>query len=50
MGILLKKAASPEVLNQAWKRLKTDKSIWEEGVSRQEMERNFVFHILKLAT
>jgi RNA-directed DNA polymerase len=49
MGILLKKAASPEVLNQAWKRLKTDKSIWEEGVSRQEMERNFVFHILKLA-
>ena len=49
MGTLLRKAASPEALNQAWKKLKTDKSVWDEGVSRQEMERNFVFHILKLA-
>ena len=49
MGHLLKKAASPEVLNQAWKRLKSDKSIWDHGISRYEMEKNFVLHITRLA-
>ncbi len=49
MGKLLKKAASPEVLNSAWKRLKNDKSVWNKGISRFEMEKNIVLHIIKLA-
>lgn len=49
MGDLLKKAASPEVLNASWKRLKNDKTVWSEGISKKEMERNFVFHITQLA-
>lgn len=49
MGDLLKKAASPAVLNQAWKRLKNDKSVWDQGISKKEMERDFVLHITRLA-
>ncbi len=49
MGDLLRKAASPAVLNQAWKRLKKDKTVWDQGISRQEMERDFVLHITRLA-
>ncbi|MDD4273324.1 MAG: reverse transcriptase domain-containing protein [Desulfobacter postgatei] len=49
MGDLLKKAASPEVLNASWKRLKSDNTVWAEGISKKEMEKNFVFHITQLA-
>lgn len=49
MGQLLEKAASPEVINFAWKRFSTDKAIWEQGLSRQEMERNLGYHLLKLS-
>ncbi|NWH03864.1 reverse transcriptase domain-containing protein [Desulfobacter latus] len=49
MGDLLKKAASPAVLNQAWKRLKNDKTVWDQGISKKEMERDFVLHITRLA-
>lgn len=49
MGELLKKAASPEVLNQAWKKLKKDKAMWSQGISRPEMEQNFVYHLTKLS-
>ena len=49
MSQLLKKAASPEVLNDSWKRLKNDKAMWSENISRKEMEKNIVFHLTKLA-
>lgn len=50
MGNLLRQAASPEVLNSAWKRLRGDKTVWANGISRTEMERNLVLHITTLAT
>ena len=49
MSKLLEKAASPEILNAAWKRFSNDKAIWATGLSRKEMESNFVFHLVKLA-
>lgn len=49
MGDLLRKAASPEILNLAWKKLKNDKSVWDEGISRNDMEKDMVFHIMKLS-
>jgi len=49
LGILLKQAASPEALNQAWKHLKNDKSVWAPGISKKEMEKDFVLHITTLA-
>jgi group II intron reverse transcriptase/maturase len=45
---LLKKASSPEVLNHAWKKVQNDKAIWQPGISRWEMEKDFVYHITKL--
>jgi RNA-directed DNA polymerase len=48
MGNLLKKAASPEVLNSAWKRLKNDKAVWTQSLSKKEMEKDFVLHITRL--
>lgn len=50
MGELLQKAASPNVLNSAWKHLKRDKSVWQQGLSRKEMEKNLVHYILQLAS
>lgn len=49
MGHLLEKAASPEVINKAWKRSKSDNAIWEPGLSRREMEWNLGFHLLRLS-
>lgn len=49
MGKLLKQAASPKVLNQAWKRHRNDKTVWSESVSRAEMEKDLAYHILQLA-
>ena len=49
MGHLLKKAASPESLNNAWKHLKNDKTVWTQIISKKEMEKNFVYHITRLA-
>lgn len=49
MGDLLKKAASPEVLNIAWKHLRNDKSVWIETMTRREMEKDLVYHITLLA-
>ena len=39
---------SPEVLDQAWRALSTDKAIWEIGLPRAEMERHLVLHLLGL--
>ena len=49
MSELLEKAASPEILNAAWKKFQNYKAIWTTGLSRKEMESNFVFHLVKLA-
>ena len=49
MSAILKQAASPQVLNQAWRKLHNDKAVWKPGLQRSEMERNLVFHILTLA-
>ncbi len=49
MGNLLRQAASPENLNLAWKKLKNDKTVWDHGISKTEMEKNFVLHITRLA-
>jgi len=49
MSSLLEQASSYEILNFAWKKLKNDKAIWSQNLSRQDMEKDFVFHILKLS-
>lgn len=49
MAHLLEKAASPQVLNDAWKRSRKDNAVWEPGLSRKEMERNLGYHLLRLS-
>ena len=49
MGELLVRAASPEVLNMAWKRLRNDNAVWQKGISRMGMDADMVYHFLKLA-
>lgn len=48
MGKLLHQAMSPATLNRAWKRLSTDKAIWAPGISRADMERDLLEHVLTL--
>ena len=49
MSHLLEKAASPEVLNAAWKRFKKDKAVWEPRLPKKEMEWNLGYHLLRLS-
>lgn len=49
MSKLIEKAASPEVMNAAWKRCSNNNTIWTNGVSRKQMESNQVYYLLKLA-
>jgi RNA-directed DNA polymerase len=49
MGKLLQQAASPENLNQAWRKFRNDKAFWAEGISRADMEPHFVYHMTKLS-
>jgi group II intron reverse transcriptase/maturase len=49
MGTLLEKAASPDMVSAAWKRFRNDKTVWERGISKKEMERNVGYHLLKLS-
>ena len=49
MSNLLEKAASPEILNAAWKRFRNDKAVWAPGLYRREMESNLVYHLVKLS-
>lgn len=39
---------SPEVMDEAWRALSTDKAIWELGLPRAEMERHLFLHLLRL--
>jgi RNA-directed DNA polymerase len=45
MGKYLEKAASPEVLNHAWRLLKKDRGLWVKGLPVAEMERNLIKHV-----
>ncbi len=49
MGKLLDRALAPEALNTAWKRLRNEKTVWQPGLARWEMEPNLVLHVLRLA-
>ena len=49
MGKLLSQAASPEILNRAWKKVRNDLAPWQAGISRKEMEKNLAFHLLRLS-
>ncbi|BCL60475.1 hypothetical protein DGMP_11680 [Desulfomarina profundi] len=49
MGKLLKDAASPQVLNHAWKRHKNDKTMWDESVPAVEMRNDLVYHMLQMS-
>ena len=49
MAQLLEKAASPDVINDAWKRFSRDKAVWQAGLCRNDMMSNIAFHLLKLS-
>ena len=46
---LLTKAASPDILNSAWKRSSRDKALWRPGLPRREMERDMAYHLVAMA-
>lgn len=48
MGERFERLLSPEVLDEAWRALSTDKAIWELGLPRAEMERHLLLHLLRL--
>ena len=48
MGELLDRMLSPEILDRAWRRLRRDRTVWDVGISREEMERHALKHILHL--
>ncbi len=48
MGELLERMLSPEILDRAWRRLRRDRTVWDVGLPREEMERQSLKHILRL--
>jgi group II intron reverse transcriptase/maturase len=48
MSTILKQAASAKVLNMAWKKLCNDKAPWSPGLSRDDMQKDHIYHILRL--
>jgi len=49
MSKLIHEVASPKVLNDSWKRLKNDMAMWSEGISKQDMKKDIVYHLTQLA-
>lgn len=49
MGRLLERAASPDVLNAAWRAVRADKSRWSPELTMEEMERDLPLHIGRIA-
>ncbi len=49
MGHLLEKAASPKIVNAAWRKYRNDKAIWEPGLPGRVMKQNIAYHLLDLA-
>lgn len=48
MGKLLDAALTPEVINRAWRAVRTDKVRWAHGMRREELERDFASHLITL--
>ena len=48
-GALLKKAASPAVLNHAWRQLRNEKGCWVRGVPVEHIQADAVRHIGELS-
>ena len=48
MTDLFTQALSPQVINAAWKHLRTEKTVWRPGLNRWDMENDLVLHILTL--
>lgn len=48
MAELFERMLSPEVLNHAWRELRSDHAVWEPGLPRSEMERHLLLHLLHL--
>jgi len=48
MSYLLDKAMTPRVLNHAWSLMKEDRSQWQRGMSRKDMEPDLLQHIGQL--
>ncbi len=48
MAELFEQMISPEVINQAWRVLRSDHAVWEPGLRREEMERDLPLHLLRL--
>ena len=45
MGKYLNQAASPKVVNHAWRYLHNDRGIWRRGLSVEEMQKNLIHHV-----
>lgn len=48
MTPLLQQALAPETLDLAWRRLSSDRAVWRPGLTRPNMERNLLKHLLEL--
>lgn len=48
MGERFERMLSPEIVNRAWRALRSDHAVWEPGMPRSEMERNLLLHLLRL--
>lgn len=49
MGKYLEKAATPAVLNHAWRLLRNERGVWTQGLCMKEMQSNLVRHIGELS-
>lgn len=45
---LLQLAMSPDILDQSWKRLKSEHTPWSQTLSREELDRHLLRHLLSL--
>ena len=44
---LLEQATSPEIMNLTWRRLRSEHTPWSPGVSRDELQRHLMRHLLQ---
>ncbi len=49
MSWIIEKATSPKVLDRSWRKFRRDNTVWRPGISRQEMEKQIIFHMMTLA-
>lgn len=46
---LMQQIIAPSTLNQAWRYFKNDRTHWQPGIPRREIEPNLYYHLLTLA-